>query len=122
VSLAAAAAAVPHTPNLQVAPLLGHFCTPWCNALRNIRDDLEKEQAFRGLLSVVQRAPESAVEAFTALAGEHVSQGCPGGRSYAVYGQGLKVSVVQRAPQSAVEASTALAGEQVSKGWGMGAR
>lgn len=53
----------------QVAPLLGHFATPWCNALRNIRDDLEKEQAFRGLLSVVQRAPESAVEAFTAVAG-----------------------------------------------------
>jgi transportin-1 len=53
-----------------VAPLLGHFATPWCNALRNIRDDLEKEQAFRGLLAVVQRAPESAVEAFTALAGE----------------------------------------------------
>lgn len=55
---------------LQVAPLLGHFATPWCNSLRNIRDDLEKEQAFRGLLSVVQRAPEPAVEAFTALAGE----------------------------------------------------
>lgn len=48
---------------------MGHFATPWCNALRNIRDDLEKEQAFRGLLSVVQRSPESAVEAFTALAG-----------------------------------------------------
>lgn len=56
-------------PEPQVAPLLGHFATPWCNALRNIRDDLEKEQAFRGLLSVVQRSPESAVEAFTALAG-----------------------------------------------------
>lgn len=54
---------------LQVAPLLGHFATPWCNSLRNIRDDLEKEQAFRGLLSVVQRAPEPAVEAFTAVAG-----------------------------------------------------
>jgi hypothetical protein len=56
--------------SVQVAPLLGHFATPWCNALRNIRDDLEKEQAFRGLLAVVQRAPESAVEAFTAVAGE----------------------------------------------------
>jgi transportin-1 len=53
----------------QVAPLLGHFLGPWCSALRSIRDDVEKEQAFRGLLSVVQRAPEPAVEAFAALTG-----------------------------------------------------
>lgn len=60
---------------LQVAPLLGHFARPWCNTLRNIRDDLEKEEAFKGLLCVVQRAPEPAVECFTALAGgQHMVQ------------------------------------------------
>lgn len=54
---------------VQVAPLVPHFLGPWCSALRNIRDDLEKEQAFRGLLAVVHKAPEAAVAAFAALAG-----------------------------------------------------
>jgi hypothetical protein len=53
-----------------VAPLVPHFLSPWCAALRNIRDDLEKEQAFRGLLAVVHKAPEAAVSSFAALAGE----------------------------------------------------
>lgn len=53
---------------VQVAPLLGHFLGPWCNALRNVRDDYEKEQAFRGLVAVVHKAPEPAVTSFAALA------------------------------------------------------
>eukprot|EP00775_Hariotina_reticulata_P001226 gene1226-1564_t len=53
----------------QVASVVPHFLGPWCSALRNIRDDLEKEQAFRGLLAVVHKAPEAAVAAFAALAG-----------------------------------------------------
>ncbi|WIA22073.1 hypothetical protein OEZ85_004416 [Tetradesmus obliquus] len=52
----------------QVAPLLPHFLGPWCNALRNIRDDYEKEQAFRGLVAVVHKTPEPAVTAFPAFA------------------------------------------------------
>jgi hypothetical protein len=56
---------------MQVAPLLPHFLGPWCNALRNIRDDYEKEQAFRGLVAVVHKTPEPAVTAFPALASEY---------------------------------------------------
>ncbi|KAF8063844.1 TRN1 [Scenedesmus sp. PABB004] len=57
----------------QVSPLLPHFLSPWCAALRNIRDDLEKEQAFRGLVAVVTQAPEAAVNAFAPLAAAVVS-------------------------------------------------
>lgn len=53
----------------QVAPLVPHFLGPWCNALRNLRDDVEKEQAFRGLVAVVHKQPEVAVNSFPALAG-----------------------------------------------------
>eukprot|EP00882_Tetradesmus_deserticola_P012812 GHRQ01013578.1.p1 GENE.GHRQ01013578.1~~GHRQ01013578.1.p1 ORF type:complete len:146 (+),score=52.95 GHRQ01013578.1:220-657(+) len=54
-------------PN-QLAPLLPHFLGPWCNALRNVRDDHEKEQAFRGLVAVVHKTPEPAVTSFPAFA------------------------------------------------------
>jgi transportin-1 len=53
-----------------VAPLTPHFLGPWCNALRNIRDDYEKEQAFRGLVAVVHKTPEPAVTSFSAFASE----------------------------------------------------
>ena len=33
----------------EIAPHLGYFCTSWCQALREIRDDIEKEHAFLGL-------------------------------------------------------------------------
>jgi hypothetical protein len=62
---------------------------------------------------VVQRSPESAVEAFTALADDCVGLG---------FGWDIRaevlvyMSVVQRGPESAVEAFTALAGEHVSQG------
>jgi transportin-1 len=55
---------------MQVAPLTLHFLGPWCNALRNIRDDYEKEQAFRGLVAVVHKTPEPAVTSFPAFASE----------------------------------------------------
>ncbi|KAJ7545352.1 hypothetical protein O6H91_09G116500 [Diphasiastrum complanatum] len=36
-----------------VAPHMDHFMKPWCSALRTIRDDVEKEDAFRGLCAMV---------------------------------------------------------------------
>jgi transportin-1 len=36
-----------------VAPHMDHFMQPWCYALRMIRDDVEKEDAFRGLCAMV---------------------------------------------------------------------
>ena len=43
-----------------VAPHLGTFIAPWCVALRNIRDDVEKEHAFIGLCQMVQLNPQAA--------------------------------------------------------------
>lgn len=42
----------------QIAPHLVHFVGPWCNALRSIRDDVEKEHAFLGLCALLRANPE----------------------------------------------------------------
>ncbi|KAH7437693.1 hypothetical protein KP509_05G084400 [Ceratopteris richardii] len=46
----------------QVAPHLEHFMQPWCRALRQIRDDIEKEDAFQGLC-----APTGALGSFATM-------------------------------------------------------
>jgi len=50
-----------------VAPHMEHFMQPWCNALCKIRDDFEKEDAFRGLCAMVRLNPGGAVNAFVAM-------------------------------------------------------
>jgi len=52
-----------------LAPHLGHFLAPWCNALRGLRDEVEKEDAFRGLCRLVPLNVEAAWQAFPQLAG-----------------------------------------------------
>ncbi|XP_072964721.1 transportin-1-like isoform X1 [Typha angustifolia] len=44
-----------------VAPHMKHFMEPWCIALCMIRDNSEKEDAFRGLCSMVKANPSTAV-------------------------------------------------------------
>jgi transportin-1 len=44
-------------PNL-VAPHLGHFAQAWCQALYEIRDNEEKDSAFRGFSTLVQANPQ----------------------------------------------------------------
>ncbi|KAL8153745.1 hypothetical protein V2J09_011505 [Rumex salicifolius] len=44
-----------------VAPHMEHFMQPWCNALARIRDDIEKEDAFRGLCAMVRSNPSGAL-------------------------------------------------------------
>ena len=39
----------------------GELVTPWCGALRRLRDGVEKEQAFGGLVRLVQLAPDGGV-------------------------------------------------------------
>jgi transportin-1 len=53
----------------EIAPHLGHFCGPWCKTLRSVRDDIEKEHAFTGLVRVVRLNPEPAANSFAPLAG-----------------------------------------------------
>ncbi|XP_078163255.1 transportin 1 isoform X1 [Carex rostrata] len=44
-----------------VSPHLNHFMQPWCDVLCAIRDDFEKEDAFRGLCAMVRANPQLAV-------------------------------------------------------------
>uniref|UniRef100_M4CCT0 Transportin-1 n=1 Tax=Brassica campestris TaxID=3711 RepID=M4CCT0_BRACM len=44
-----------------VAPHMEHFMKPWCLALSMVRDDIEKEDAFRGLCAVVKVNPSGGV-------------------------------------------------------------
>ena len=45
----------------QLASGFGELCGPWCGALRRLRDGQEKEQAFAGLVRLVQLNPQGAV-------------------------------------------------------------
>ncbi|KAI3924508.1 hypothetical protein MKW92_044556 [Papaver armeniacum] len=47
-------------PNL-VSPHMEHFMQSWCTALSKIRDDVEKEDAFRGLCAMVRANPSGAL-------------------------------------------------------------
>ncbi len=51
-----------------LAPHVQAFAAPWCIALRRVRDDTEKEQAFAGLCAVVPLNPMAVWPAFVQLA------------------------------------------------------
>jgi len=51
----------------EVGPYLQQFLRPWCLSLRNIRDNEEKESAFRGLCLMVNCNPAGAVHDFIFL-------------------------------------------------------
>ncbi|CAL5402313.1 unnamed protein product [Camellia sinensis] len=44
-----------------VSPHMEHFMQAWCIALSMIRDDIEKEEAFRGLCAMVRTNPSGAL-------------------------------------------------------------
>ncbi|KAK9676388.1 hypothetical protein RND81_11G073800 [Saponaria officinalis] len=50
-----------------VSPHMEHFMQPWCNALAMIRDDIEKEDAFRGLCAMVKMNPTAALSSLPVL-------------------------------------------------------
>ncbi|KAF8768434.1 transportin-1-like isoform X1 [Argiope bruennichi] len=47
-----------------VAPMLQQFIRPWCTSLRNIRDNEEKDSAFRGICSMISANPGGVVQDF----------------------------------------------------------
>jgi hypothetical protein len=55
--------AVPH----KVAPHLQDFLKPWCLALSAVRDDAEKESAFRGMCLMIQANPQPVLKHFSSL-------------------------------------------------------
>ncbi|KAM1243604.1 hypothetical protein ACFX11_035368 [Malus domestica] len=50
-----------------VAPHMEHFMQRWCIALSMIRDDVEKEDAFRGLCALVRTNPSGALNSLIYL-------------------------------------------------------
>ncbi|XP_076040729.1 transportin 1 [Oratosquilla oratoria] len=48
----------------EVAPLLQQFIRQWCISLRNIRDNEEKDSAFRGVCNMISVNPGGVVEDF----------------------------------------------------------
>ncbi|KAG7281927.1 hypothetical protein CRUP_002985 [Coryphaenoides rupestris] len=46
----------------EVAPLLPQFIRPWCTSLRNIRDNEEKDSAFRGICMMIGVNPGGVVQ------------------------------------------------------------
>ncbi|XP_077248702.1 transportin-1-like [Tasmannia lanceolata] len=50
-----------------VSPHMEHFMQSWCTALCMIRDDVEKEDAFRGLCAMVRTNPSGALSSLVYL-------------------------------------------------------
>ncbi|XP_024516729.1 transportin-1 isoform X2 [Selaginella moellendorffii] len=50
-----------------VAPHIDHFMKIWCQSLAMVRDDIEKEDAFRGLCAMVRLNPGGAAKYFGSI-------------------------------------------------------
>jgi len=48
----------------EVAPFLPQFICMWCNTLRNIRDNEEKDSAFRGICAMISVNPTGVLQHF----------------------------------------------------------
>ncbi|KAK6312270.1 hypothetical protein J4Q44_G00179340, partial [Coregonus suidteri] len=48
----------------EVSPMLQQFIRPWCTSLRNIRDNEEKDSAFRGICMMIGVNPAGVVQDF----------------------------------------------------------
>jgi hypothetical protein len=51
----------------EVSPYLADFIRPWCLSLRNVRDNEEKESAFRGLCLMINCNPQGVASYFIFL-------------------------------------------------------
>ncbi|KAK4746628.1 hypothetical protein SAY87_025665 [Trapa incisa] len=50
-----------------ISPHMEHFMQPWCAALAMIRDDIEKEDAFRGLCALIKANPSGALSSLVSM-------------------------------------------------------
>lgn len=51
-----------------VAPYLEEFIEPWCSSLRCVRDDGEKDSAFKGLCKMIHANPQTAIKHISPIA------------------------------------------------------
>ena len=78
------------------APLLETFIKPWCLSLRSIRDDIEKEHAFTGLIRMIRLNPRAPLNSFVELCDSFASWGTPPAELHAQFSQllhGYKSSI-----------------------------
>ncbi|BES91280.1 IBN_N [Nesidiocoris tenuis] len=61
----------------EVAPMLQHFVRQWCVSLRNIRDNEEKDSAFRGMCNMIKVNPAGVVQDFIFFCDAVVSWNSP---------------------------------------------
>lgn len=61
----------------EIAPHLNQFVRPWCLALRNIRDNAEKESAFYGMCLMIDKNPAGVMNHFIFLCDAIVSWNQP---------------------------------------------
>jgi len=76
-----------------VAPHLEHFAQNWCQALFEIKDNDEKDSAFRGFCALVQRNPNGIAKSFLWFCNAVVRWNTPSQELNEMFGailQGLK--------------------------------
>ncbi|ELU00071.1 hypothetical protein CAPTEDRAFT_126125 [Capitella teleta] len=61
----------------EVAPVLHQFIRQWCTSLRNIRDNEEKDSAFRGVCTMISVNPAGVVQDFIFFCDAVASWVCP---------------------------------------------
>ncbi|XP_074640252.1 transportin-1-like [Tubulanus polymorphus] len=61
----------------EVAPLLQQFIRQWCMSLRNIRDNEEKDSAFRGVCNMIGVNPNGVIQDFIFWCDAVASWVCP---------------------------------------------
>ncbi|KAK7691867.1 hypothetical protein QCA50_005271 [Cerrena zonata] len=81
-----------------VAPLLPDFAQAWCQALYEIRDNEEKDSAFRGLCTLVQTNPAGIAKSLLWFCNAIVKWNQPSTELNGMF-QGLLVSFKQHDPQ-----------------------
>jgi transportin-1 len=74
-----------------LAPYLPQFIRPWCLALRNIRDNSEKESAFYGMCLMIDQNPNGIADHFIFLCDAIVSWNAPPDQLKAMFTNILQV-------------------------------
>lgn len=53
-----------YVSSVEMAPYLPQFIRIWCTSLRNVRDNEEKDSAFRGMCAMISLNPQGVAQEF----------------------------------------------------------
>eukprot|EP00727_Mastigamoeba_balamuthi_P011572 m51a1_g7037 putative transportin-1-like isoform x1 (1172) ;mRNA; f:95930-102268 len=86
-----------------IAPHIGSFIANWCLSLKTIRDDKEKEEAYRGLVEAIKKNPNAVIDSFQIVCQAFVSWQTPPsgdlGQQMGIVVHGFKNALGPRWPQ-----------------------